>query len=274
MKWLLFFIAPVFLSSAQVSFPWVIYYGDKASSEQFTPYNPIVFDAEHHPSLRPLVEQGKELLGYVNLCEVSLSQDVFIGFKKQGLLIEENSNWKGSWSVDIRADNWKKFILDDLIPKVLSEGFTGIFLDQIDIAIDLEKKNPSKYKGMKQAAVDLIKEIKKRFPNRRIMMNRGYDILPMVGNQIDYELAETLYSSYDFVKKCYFIRPENELHWQLEKIDAARALCPHLVVFSVDYANPSDPSVLKQIYQKLRSYCIRPYVTTVWFDEITAEPSQ
>ncbi|MCX6989684.1 MAG: endo alpha-1,4 polygalactosaminidase [Chlamydiae bacterium] len=273
MKWLLLILIPLRLFAADAKFPWVIYYGDTAAPQLFTPYNPIIFDSERHPPLPLLLQQGKQLLGYLDLAEITVSQDLYLSLKQQGLLLEQNPDWKDSWAIDIRNPYWKKLVLNTLVPSIFAQGFTGVFLDQVDVALHLEEKNPTKYKGMAAAAADLIKEIRRKFPGKRIMLNRGYEILPLVGNQIDYLLAETLYTSYNFQDKTYFIRPEKEFTWQMGKINEARAQFPHLVVFSLDYWNPDDSKMIKTIYEKELSFCLRPYVSSPVFDKIFAEPA-
>ena len=52
-------------------FHWLVYYSDKAPSEAFKGYDLIVFDSQFHPPLRPLLDRGKTLLGYLNLGEAS-----------------------------------------------------------------------------------------------------------------------------------------------------------------------------------------------------------
>lgn len=252
--------------------PWVVYYNDQAPAEAFLPFNPIILDSAHHPPLAPLIKENKSLFGYVNLAEAEDRHSWFTQIKAKGILIEENLEWRGSWVVDIRQPVWKDFLLNQIIPPILSEGFSGLFLDQIDISLELEKKDPKKYQKMKEAAIDLIQSIRKKYPKIKLMLNRGYDILDLIGNEIDFVLAETLYTSYNSKINEYYIRPKEEFEWQLAQLNKARFLFPHLTLFSLDYWDPEDQEMYQQIYAVERSHWMRPYVATRQLDTIYTEP--
>ena len=258
----------------EVIFPWVVYYGSTASSKAFEPYNPIVLDSEAHPDLEPLLNMKKEVLGYVNMAEMIETDPLFSTFKTKKLLIQKNPQWPRTWAVDIRDPIWKALLLNTVIPKVVSQGFTGLFLDQLDVALELEELDSNKYKGMKQAAIDLVIAIKTKFPGKRMMMNRAYEILSDVGSFIDYELAETLYTMYDFTTKKCHIRAEDAFEWQLAKLNSARSTFPHLAVFSLEYFDPKDTLIYDKIYKLERKMCIRPYISVPALDRIVREPAR
>ncbi len=266
------YLFPLLLFCDGPLLPWVVYYNNKAPSEAFSPYNPIVLDSVNHPPLKPLFQEDKIILGYLNLGEAEDRYDWFQNIKETSILIQENPNFKGSWAVDIRNPIWTTLILDKLIPEIIKQGFSGIFMDQVDISLDLEKKNPQKYKGMAEAAIHLIKAIHKKYPEQYLMLNRAYDILLKVGKEIDFELAETLYTNYNFETKKYFVRPKNEFEAQLLLLNRARFLFPRLTVFSLDYWDPKDLEMVRKIYSIERKEWMRAYVSTPTLDEIYSEP--
>lgn len=268
----LFYFFPWMLFGSESVLPWVVYYNDKALPEAFVPYNPIILDSVHHPLLKPLLSDKKIVLGYLNVAEAEDRHDWFPCIKEMGILIQENLNWRGSWVVDIRNPLWNEFILNKLIPEILAQGFSGLFLDQFDVVIGLEKQNPKKYKGMTDAAIHLVKSIREKYPQTYLMLNRAYEILPEVGKEIDFELAETLYTNYNFETKQYSIRPKQEFEWQLTQLNKARVLFPRLTVFSLDYWDPKDQEMYRKIYSIERKQGMRPYVTTPFLDEIYPEP--
>jgi hypothetical protein len=265
---LLLLLIPSFFLSAETQFPWIVYYGNQATSEAFSAYNPIIFNSVAHPPLEPLLKDNKEVLGYLSLAEAEETDAWFPLLKEKGLLIRPNPNWPKSWLIDIRNPLWKSYVVNTIMPGLVVNGFTGVFLDQIDVALEMEKEDPQHYKGMGAAAVEIIKRIHSLFPRMRIMMNRAYEILPQVGNYIAYELAETLYTSYDFGTKKYFLRPKGDFEWQLGQINAGRAQFPHLVLFSLDYWDPQDKAMYKTIYDIEEKAGLRPFVSTINLDVI------
>ncbi len=267
-----FLFLPTNLLLADFKLPWIVYYNDQAHAEDLMPYNPIVLQSQDHPDLKPLLEREKELLGYLNIGEIDQKSPEFSLLQKEGIIISENESWPESYSIDIRDPLWKKIILNDLIPQIVEQGFTGLLLDQIDVSLALEESDPKKYAGMKAAAIDLVQSIHKEFPNLKLMLNRGYEILPSVGDSIQYELAEALYSEYDFKTKKYFVISKEERSQQLTYLYEARKKFPHITLFSLDYWDPKDKEMYKKIYALERKECIRPFVSSVWLDTIVSEP--
>lgn len=252
--------------------PWMVYYDDTEPLEAFERYDPIIFDAGLHIPIKPLLDQNKTVLGYLNIGEAEERHDWFATVKSWGIVIADNPEWPGSWSVDIRDPRWSDFLLHQLIPNIVSQGFSGLFLDQVDVSLELENQHPEKYQGMTKAAIALIQNIRKQYQGLKIMLNRGYEILPQVGAHIDFELAETLYSSYDFATNTYYLRSKDEVEWQLKELQRAKSLFPSLIFFSLDYWDPQDRKMIKRIYAVERGYGMRPYVTSPFLNEITQEP--
>lgn len=271
---LAFFVTPLEVYCQAPKLPWIVYYGDQTSPELFDRYNPIIFDGIHHPKLKPLLDKGKTILGYINLGEVEDRYPGFEEMKSLGVLIEENPNWPGSYTVDIRNPKWQDLMVKKIIPEIFAQGFTGLFFDQLDIALDLEEKDPQKYKGMKQAAIQIVQLIRKHYPTKDLMMNRAYEILPQVGGLINFELAEELYSEYNFDQGKYQILPKKNFEWQLGELNRARFQYPKLVIFSLDYFDPNDVDITRKIYAAEREAGMRPYVSTVKLDEISKEPDR
>lgn len=253
------------------SLSWMVYYNDEAPPEAFKDYNPIVFDSEHHPDLKPLLEEKKTVLGYLNVGEAEERQEWFSYVKERGLLYQENSDWPASWSIDIRDPFWTEFVLNTLIPEIVAAGFSGLFLDQLDVPLTLAQKKPEKFKGMREAAIKLVKAIRKKYPELSLMMNRAYEILPEVAMELNFELAETLYTNYNFKTKEASIRPEKEFEWQLEQLKRAKEINPELVIFSLDYWDPDDRPGVQKIYAIEREKGMRPYVSTPLLDKIYPE---
>ena len=82
--------------------PWVVYYSDRASPQEFGEYSLLVLESQSYSLLRPLTDQNKTLLGYLSLGEVANYRPYFEEVKADKILLQENENWKGSYFVDLR----------------------------------------------------------------------------------------------------------------------------------------------------------------------------
>jgi len=251
---------------------WAVYYANEAKAADFSAYNLLVLEPHANLSVNQLAQNDKTILGYLSCGEVNSGRFYFEAMKKQKILLEENPNWPGAFLIDIRDKRWTKRVIEELIPDILHKGFHGVFLDTLDSSIDLENKNPKKYKGMKQAAVKLIQAMRYHFPYLKIMLNRAYAIAPLVGKNIDMLLAESVRTDYDFKTKKY--------HWVLEQhylehvqiLKNIQKQNPRVAIFTLDYWDPKDSQKVKEIYILERQNGFLPYVTTIGLNTITPEP--
>ncbi|MFQ5849294.1 MAG: endo alpha-1,4 polygalactosaminidase [Candidatus Binatia bacterium] len=251
---------------------WLVYYTNKAPAEAFKGYSLLVFDSKFHPPLRPLSNRGKTLLGYLSLGEVEQYRDHFRDVKADGILLQENEHWKGSFYVDARDRRWTKRVIEQLIPDIIRKGFNGLFLDTLDNPAELEREQPKKYAGMTKAAARLVRTIRRHYPTIKIMMNRAYELLPLVEQHIDIVLGESVFSDYDFQKETYDLVPQKLYRRQVKLLQAARARQPKLQVLTLDYWDPADSKGITRIYREQRANGFVPYVATIELDRIIEEP--
>jgi polysaccharide biosynthesis protein PelA len=251
--------------------PFAVYYARTAPTEQLQRYNLLVLDNENHGPLRPLLTPARTVLGYLSVGEVGNHRSYFSAAREEGLLLMENENWKGSFMVDLRLSGWRKRVVDELVPSILAQGFDGLFLDTLDNAGHLERVDPVRFAGMKTAAVALVRELRERFPDAVIMLNRGYDLLDEAAPHIDAVLGESVYASYDFAAKEYRLVPEPLYRQQLEILTGAKRRAPHLAVYTLDYWNPEDRVGRRKIYEVQRSNGFVPYVATIELDRLIEE---
>jgi uncharacterized protein (TIGR01370 family) len=253
---------------------YAIYYSDKITADKFKPYQFLVLDGQHHPAIQPLKEDGKLLIGYVTLGEVDATSPHYAELKAHNLILMENKNWKGSFFVDMRDPLWPKIVIEDLIPAVLRQGFDGIFLDTLDNPLELEEQNSARYHGMADAAAHLVQAIRLHYPTIKIMMNRGYGLLPKVATSIDMELGESVYSDYNFDTKTYGKVKSQDYQEQVDLLKEAKKTNPALKVYTLDYAKPTDTKAIIDIYKTERANGFIPYVATVGLDQLVDEPRQ
>lgn len=251
---------------------WVVYYGQKAPSSAFDGYQVIVLETVRNLPARDYVNNSKTVLGYISLGEVHETRWYFSDAEKASMLMAPNANWPQSRMVDMRNPEWARLVVEEIIPEILFRGVNGIFIDTMDNAAHLERQDPAKYRGMKEAAVRLIKTIRLHYPQIYILMNRGFDVLPEVGQNINGVMGESLYTTYDFKTKAYSKVPPVDYQQRVDYLKAVKAQFPKLNVFTLDYWDPTQPSVIKEIYAAQRANGFNPYVATVELNKIIPEP--
>lgn len=268
----------VFLAAASLcaappaAVKWAVYYSDTAPVSALLPFDLLVFDSDSHPDLRALSERGKTAVGYLSIGEVANSRSYFEAVRSQGILLQENQNWPGSYFVDVRDGRWTKRVIEQLVPSILRRGFKGVFLDTVDNAVYLEQQSPTRYKGMMTAMVNLIKAIRRNYPQARIIVNRGFEILPKIEKDIDMVLGESMYTTYDFETKKYSVVPQAEYRQQAKVLTDAKRRRPQLTILTLDYWDPADSAFIRQIYAAQRASGFNPYVATIELDRVVQEP--
>ena len=266
---LLIAAAAPFAWGSDSAVPWVVHYANKAPLSAYDPYKVIVVDSDAHPNLSELKQSGQKIvLGYISVGEVESYRKYFSLVKQQGLLMHENANWPNSWMVDLRSKKWVSVLLDHVAPSILASGFDGFFLDTVDNAEYLESLDPVSNAGMEEAAKQIILDLRARFPNAKIMMNRGYAVLPDVGRQIDYLLAESVYSSFDFKQSRYFVVENQQYQEHLNILMQAQKKFPDLKIMTLDYWDPNDKEGFKKIYTLQKNNGFSPFVATIELDRI------
>lgn len=259
-------------AAATGSVRWTVIYTDKVEPAALLDYAVIVLDSTHHPPLAPLA--GRTVMGYASLGEVENWRPWFARARDAGIVLDENRNWPGSFFVDVRSRAWQDIVLDTVVPNVMSQGFGGVFFDTLDNPPHLERTDPKQYAGMTRAAASLVESVRLKYPQARLMLNRGYELLPLVGGAIDYALGESVYADWDFDRKEYRLVEHATYQEQVRLLQAARRQFPGLQVMTLDYWDPADRAGLRRIYRAQRANGFSPYVATVELDRLVPEPGR
>lgn len=251
---------------------WVVYYGPNLPAEAFSNYQLVVLDPDHRPNIGLLLEQEKTVLGYISLGEVSNTRSYYQEIEKDGILFNVNPHWPESKYVDMRSDKWTCRVIQELIPAILFQRFSGIFIDTIDNAEAMEASDPIAFKGMQEGAIRLIRAIRLHYPEIKIMLNRGFSLLPKLDRTVDMVLAEGILTRHDFKTGEDSLGSNQIFHELADRLKGIQAASPHLTLYSLDYWNPKDLDGIKSIYKIQRKEGFIPYVSTTSLNEIIPEP--
>jgi polysaccharide biosynthesis protein PelA len=262
---------------AGAGFAWAISYAADPSPEELQGLDLIVLDSDAHFSFSgfPFSNTGRSgtsVLAYLSLGEIERHRPYFEWAKSAGILLGENPNWHGSFYVDLRQEGWQRRVVEQLVPAMLAAGFNGVFLDTLDDAGAMERRDATRYRGMSGAATDLVRRLREAFPRIRIMVNRGYDLFPAIAPFVDILLGESVYTTYAAEHAGYVRVPAAQYQQQVGLLKQARAANPKLRLCSLDYWNPADRKGIRRIYRIERANGFAPYVATRKLDRVVKEP--
>lgn len=117
--------------------------------------------------------------------------------KDDPMFIGENPGWEGSYFVDASNQKWHNIMLNEEIPYILWLGggqYDGLMMDMVDI-VDEYEGLPNEDK-MRQGMINLIKEIREKYPNLLLVPNRGFGILREMIHYIDAFKFEEMTGAY------------------------------------------------------------------------------
>lgn len=249
----LFLFADVFANSQYPIQSAAFFYGDQPQFQKFRPYDVLVIDPRSHVNPK-FFYSDQRLLAYVSLGEVErdnqhqIKKDWKIGF---------NPIWKTA-ILDQTNEAWRQYFLEKIIAPLWEQGYKGFFLDTLDsfkIAVRSQDQQQLQWNAIQKT----IQLIRKRYPDSIIILNRGFELLPALHQDIDAVAAESLFSGWDQKNKRYVSVNEqdrNELLTQFKKTQEWK-----LPFIAIDYVNPSDVSEAKRVAGKIHALGMIPWVT-------------
>lgn len=246
---------------------WAAYYDDKIPAEHFKGYELVVFDRVYHPDLTKLKDKGN-LLAYVSAGEVHGDAPEMAELEAAGVLLKHNTHWN-SHAVDLRSPRWQQIVLAQ-VADAKAQGFNGVMLDTIEIPTQVIR--PIEKYDMQSAAANLIRSIRKQYPDMKIMVNRAIEILPMVAKEIDFVLAESMCAQTDLTTGQSSLLANIEYRKSVDKLQQLKAKAPGLKVYTLDYWNMDDVNGVHSIYRQQRDSGFVPYVSTPDLRKHTPEP--
>ncbi|WP_374296702.1 endo alpha-1,4 polygalactosaminidase [Sphingomonas sp.] len=252
---------------------WALDYGPATDPTLARQYRLLVLEPHHPRPIAPLRGPASRLLGYVSLGEVEHSRDYAAMLDKVGALGPPNPNWPDARMLDLRHAAARRVVIERIVPDVLALGYDGIFIDTMDSIEAMERQDPVRNKGMVAAGAAMIAALRARFPAMRIMLNRGYAMLPEVATKVDIVLGEAMASRWNFTTKRYELLSDSDWSWQAERLRAARASNPDLVLATLDYWDPAAEAQVAKLYARERAAGFQPYVATLALDRLIPEPT-
>ena len=203
------------------------------------------FVADPRRHARAPADGGHVLYAYVSLGEVHPTRSYYASLPA-GSLRGSNDAW-GSRVIDQAAPGWQDFFLDTIIAPLWTRGWRGFFLDTLD-SYQLFASTDAARAAQQEAMVAILQEFKRRYPDGKLMLNRGFELLPRIAPLVDAVAAESLYQGFDAGANAYRPVPQADRDWLGERMREARDQY-RLPVVAIDYVDPALPGA-RELAQK------------------------
>ncbi|SEI38068.1 endo alpha-1,4 polygalactosaminidase [Paraburkholderia diazotrophica] len=233
------------------------FYGANVQAEQLESFDTVVLEPDSGFDPCAHTAHCPNWYAYVSVGEVTKQRAYYAKIPKEWFA-GRNEAWV-STVVDQTAAGWPGFVVDEIIGPLWERGYRGFFLDTLD-SYGLVAKTDMERARQQAGLIAVLHALKARYPQAQLILNRGFEILPHVHDQVAAVAFESLFGRWDQANQRYDDVPDNDREWLL---DQARTICERyrLPVISIDYCPPDDDARRCEIALKIAALGLEPYVT-------------
>ena len=175
---------------------------------------------------------------------------------------DRNGIWN-SYFANAASPAWRAHFLAKADAILRDTAADGLFLDTVETCLLYTESRP----GM----VSLIQELRARHPEKIIVINRAWDLLPELGDAVDGIMFESFTLSYDFGDKRYIRLRDSGLDFGLDVWN--RLLKPArdrhgLVLLALDYSDVPDSRPVAAALDRAATLGMIPCVATINLDTL------
>jgi len=200
------------------------------------------------------IRYPKKMVAYVSVGEIEPWRETKIPYKKSWV-ISKNKTWD-SLIADLRNKEYQNFIFER-VATLYKKGYRNFFLDTMD-AYHVTSKDKKLFKRQQKALIEIIHKLHKKYPKSKLILNRGFELLDEIHDDVSAVVAESLLTRYDHAHKSYLKVPKADYKWLLARLKEAKAY--GLDAISIDYSDGSTKK-RREIAKKIKKLGIIPYVT-------------
>jgi len=216
-------------------------------------YDKVVVEADSIDNIYA-IRYPEKMVAYVSVGEIEPWRKTKTPYDKKWV-ISENKTWN-SLIADLNNEGYQQFIFER-IETLFKQGYRNFFLDTMD-AYHVTAKDKALFKTQQKALIAFIHKLHKKYPKSKIIINRGFELLEEIHDDVNAVVAESLIARYNHADKSYVEVPKNDKEWLLANFKKAQEY--GLDAVSIDYSNKSTKERLK-IAKKIKKLGIIPYVT-------------
>ena len=237
----------------------LVYYGENLSFYKASKYDYIITQPYSLDTSAYGFSLYKErIYVYVSIGELDKDTQACARVDKRWIRAK-NKAWK-SVVLDIRDQNYRQFVFEEIIEPLRKRGFVNFFFDTLD-SYNFYAKTKADKKACEAALASFIEEFHRRYPASRLIINRGFEIIPRIHDDITALLFESYYRGIDIKDLSYKKVSKEEREWLDTKLSLVRRY--HKDIIAVDYLPPDElakeaPALVKKLAKK----GFIPYVST------------
>ena len=250
--WCMFFFCSQTIAQPSIAF----FYGKQPPLLELCMYDLVVVDpkAQFNPHDCEAVSLP---LAYVSVGEVAKDATDLKNIPPTWV-IGTNHAWNDNKIIDQSNLAWQSYFIDQHITPLWSKGYRGFFLDTLD-SYQLAIQDPLLQDKQKKGLIHLIQQIKHRYPDAKIILNRGFHLLPEVRPQIDAVVIESLYHAWNQGMQHYELTSIAAQQFLFKEITRLKQL--QLPIIVIDYIPPKEQDKAPVLYAQIAQQGLTPWIT-------------
>ncbi len=251
----LFFLLLSSLSASLESKSAIVYYGEDIPYTLAGIHDYIIVQPGHTNTYRHGFKlYDKKIYAYVSIGESQKEQPYYKELSKEWFL-GDNKLWQAK-VMDISNEQYHEFLFRKVIDPLMKKGFQNFFFDTLD-SYHLVTKTPKEKKKMSQGVVKFIKEFHTRYPKSKLIINRGFDIIGEIHEDIEAVLFESLFYGLSSKDLSYTEVSSEDRKWLKMQIEKVKSY--NIPLIAVDYLPPESKKIAKNI-QDIEALDLIPYI--------------
>lgn len=255
---ILFFLAAQSASSAPLQIPNSRLYVDFSAAPSPTnllAYDLVFIDAEAKAELGPGRALGHTYFARINPVIVTPGSRAGTKAAELNLPVRGHDSAWANLMVDVLHPDWINWAVSQQAQPAAEQGFAGFLLDGTAALSELDRLNPEKFLPHRQAYINLVTELRRKFPDKPIVLRGGFEFANVLCNQIEGVLAENILT-----------RDNAEL-------TIRKAQGHGLKIYAVEHGNPSDSIANQNAAAQLERIGCLPFITTPALDGTVLGPN-
>jgi polysaccharide biosynthesis protein PelA len=228
--------------------------------EELRIFDIVVVEADHDidpNDYRSKNNNRSELFAYVAAGEALASRSWYKDMPAS-MRPATNAVW-ASAVIDQTHPDWPEFFVEKIVTPLWNKGYRGFFLDTMD-SYQLLAKDDSSRNAQEAGLVATIRRLKQKYPQARLIANRGFEVLPQLKNEIFMIAAESLFRGWNHAQKTYTEVKIQDREWLARQLIKARdELGMHAL--AIDYVAPHQRELQRDTARQILALGIQAYVT-------------
>lgn len=235
----------------------IVYYGKEIDYGKLSAYKYIIVQGSNiDASSKKFSTYKKNIYAYISVCEMSREAKEYSKIKSEWVL-SQNENWQSD-ILNIKSLKYQKFLFQEIIEPLYTQGFENFFFDTLD-SYQMITKSKVQIESYERAIVHFIQEFAKRYPKAKLILNRGFEIIDEVHENITAILFESYYFGLGNADEPYRRVSDSEREWLDFHLEKVRYY--DIDIITLDYLSENEFDKADQAIEVIRKKNMIPYVS-------------